>query len=73
MIYDMEEYRNTSDALHHLLKPQGIQTLVTGPIKINEKYIGFYGVDNPPIEYMDNISILMPRSPSASSCVTSMV
>ena len=59
MIYDMEEYRNTSDALYHLLKPQGIRTLVTGPIEINGKYIGFYGVDNPPAEYMDNISILI--------------
>lgn len=59
IIYDMEQYRSISEAMYHILKPQGIQTLVTGPIKINEKYIGFYGVDNPPIEYMDNISILI--------------
>ena len=59
IIYDMEQYRSISEAMYHILKPQGIQTLVTGPIKINEKYIGFYGVDNPPVEYMDNISILI--------------
>lgn len=59
IIYDMEQYRSISEAMYYLLKPQGIQTLVTGPIKINEKYIGFYGVDNPPVEYMDNISILI--------------
>lgn len=42
-----------------IYKTAGNQTLVTGPIKNNEKYIGFYGVDNPPVEYMDNISILI--------------
>lgn len=59
MIYDIEEYRQVSEPMYQLLKPQGIQTLVTGPIEINGKYIGFYGVDNPPIEFMDNISILI--------------
>lgn len=59
MIYDLEEYRKVSEPMYQLLKPQGIRTLVTGPIEINGKYIGFYGVDNPPIEYMDNISVLI--------------
>ena len=59
IIYDMEQYRSISESMYHILKPQGIQTLVTGPIKINGKSIGFYGVDNPPAEYMDNISILI--------------
>lgn len=59
IIYDIEKYRTVSEPLYHILKPQGIHTLVTGPIEINGKYIGFYGVDNPPVEYMDNISILI--------------
>lgn len=59
MIYDLEKYREVSESMYHLLKPQGIHTLVTGPIEINGKYIGFYGVDNPPVEYMDNISVLI--------------
>ena len=59
MIYDVEEYRKVSEPMYQVLKPQGIQTLVTGPIEINGKYIGFYGVDNPPVEFMDNISVLI--------------
>lgn len=48
-----------SESLYHILKPQGIRTLVTGPIEVNGKYIGFYGVDNPPVELMDNISTMI--------------
>ena len=59
MIHDIEEYRKVSEPLYHILKPQGIRTLVTGPIEINGKYIGFYGVDNPPVELMDNISTMI--------------
>lgn len=59
MIYDLEEYKNVSENMYHVLKPQGIHTLVTGPIEINGKYIGLYGVDNPPKEYMKNISVLI--------------
>ena len=45
--------------MYQILKPQGIKTLVTGPIEINGKYIGFYGVDNPPAAYMNNTSVLI--------------
>ena len=31
IIYDMEQYRSISEAMYHILKPQGIQTLVTKP------------------------------------------
>lgn len=59
MISDLEEYRKTSEAVYQILKKQNIRTVVTGPIEINGKYIGFYGVDNPPVEFMDNISSLI--------------
>ena len=59
MIHDIEEYRKVSESMYHILKPQGIRTLVTGPIEVNGKYIGFYGVDNPPLELMDNISTMI--------------
>lgn len=59
MIQDLEEYRKVSEAMYQILKPQGIKTLVTGPIEINGKYIGFYGVDNPPAAYMNNTSVLI--------------
>lgn len=59
LIYDLEEYRKTSEAVYQILKPQGVSTLVTGPIEINGKYIGFYGVDNPPAEIMETVSELI--------------
>lgn len=59
MIYDIEEYRPTSEAVYQILKPQNVTSLVTGPIEINGKYVGFYGVDNPPIEIIKNISTLI--------------
>ena len=56
IIHDIEEYKKTSEAIYELLKPQGVNTLVTGPIKINGKMVGFYGVDNPPEEKLHEIS-----------------
>ena len=59
IIHDIEEYKKTSEAIYELLKPQGVNTLVTGPIKINGKMVGFYGVDNPPEEKLHEISDLI--------------
>lgn len=59
IIHDIEEYKKTSEAIYALLKPQGVNTLVTGPIKINGKMVGFYGVDNPPEEKLHEISDLI--------------
>ena len=59
VIYDLEEYRKTSEAIYNVLKPQGVNTLVTGPIIIEGKMIGFYGVDNPPRELLNDISDLI--------------
>lgn len=59
LIYDIEEYKSISENMYHVLKAQGIHTLVTGPIEINGKYIGLYGVDNPPKEFIKDISVLI--------------
>ncbi len=59
VISDLEEYKNVSRAVYDILKPQDVNTLVTGPIKINGKTIGFYGVDNPPKELLNDISTLI--------------
>ena len=59
IIYDVEEYRSISESVYQIPKPQGVKRLVTGPIEIDGKYVGFYGVDNPPIEIMENISQLI--------------
>lgn len=59
LIYDIEKYKSESPAMYDILKPQGIVSLVTGPITINGKIVGFYGVDNPPKSSMDDISELI--------------
>lgn len=56
LIYDIEAYHAVSEGMYNVLKPQGIETLVTGPLEVNGKYIGFFGVDNPPAEMMKEIS-----------------
>jgi diguanylate cyclase (GGDEF)-like protein len=56
LIYDLEKYREVSEAMYEVLKPQNIQTLVTGPLILEGEYIGFFGVDNPPTEMMEEIS-----------------
>ena len=59
MIYDMEAYRSVNEELYRILKPQGIRTLVTGPLMLEGTYIGFFGVDNPPPERMKEIPEIM--------------
>lgn len=56
LIYDLEKYREVNESMYEVLKPQGIKTLVTGPLILNGAYIGFFGVDNPPVELMEEIS-----------------
>lgn len=59
MIYDLEEYRTVSKKIYDILKPKGVNTIVTGPIILNGEYIGLYGVDNPTKEIMKEISALI--------------
>ena len=59
VIHDVEKYRNTSEEIYNILKPQGVNTLVTGPIIVEGKIVGFYGVDNPPDEMLNEISELL--------------
>ncbi len=56
LINDIEKYREISENMYNVLKPQGIRTLVTGPLVLEGKIIGFFGVDNPPEESMEEIS-----------------
>ena len=59
LIYDLEKYRDVSESMYNILKPQGIRTLVAGPLILEGEYIGFFGVDNPPPEAMKEISEIM--------------
>lgn len=59
LVYNIETYKTDNQALYEILKAQNITSLVTGPITINGKIVGFYGVDNPPLSHMDDISELI--------------
>lgn len=59
IIPDIEAYREISQDVYDILKPQNIHSLVAGPIEINGRYIGFYGVDNPPADHLDSIANLI--------------
>lgn len=59
IIPDVEVYREISQDVYDILKPQNIHSLVAGPIEINGRYIGFYGVDNPPADHLDSIANLI--------------
>ena len=58
LIQDVEDYREAHPLMYDLLRMQDIHSLVVGPIIEKNKRLGFYGVGNPPIERMENISML---------------
>jgi diguanylate cyclase (GGDEF)-like protein len=58
IIRDLEETKETDPVMYDVLKPQNIHSLVTSPLVDGDRFIGFYGVDNPPVELLDNIATL---------------
>lgn len=58
IIKNLESIRDTDPALYDYLKPQNIHSLVVSPLVSEEKIIGFYGVDNPPEQFLGHITAL---------------
>jgi diguanylate cyclase (GGDEF)-like protein len=58
IIEDLEETKETDPLMYDYLLPQDIHSLVVCPLFFDNRLIGFYGVDNPPREKMENISVL---------------
>lgn len=56
IIRNMEDYKKISPDLYRILKPQNINSLIAGPLYLDNKLIGYYGVDNPPYKDMEFIS-----------------
>ena len=50
MIQDMEDYAAVDPPMYRLLRKQDIHTLLAAPIYLENKFLGFVGVDNPPPE-----------------------
>jgi diguanylate cyclase (GGDEF)-like protein len=59
IIEDIEDIKESDPEMYSLLVPQDIHTLVASPLFYNGEIMGFYGVDNPPVESMKNISTLL--------------
>jgi diguanylate cyclase (GGDEF)-like protein len=58
VIEDVESIRDKDPLMYECLLPQNIRSLVTSPLVYNNEIIGFYGVDNPPSDFLRNISTL---------------
>lgn len=56
IIEDLEDIRDEDPLMYEVLKPQNIHSLVVNPLVDDKRTIGFYGVDNPPSEFLTMIS-----------------
>lgn len=58
IIRDLEEIKESDPKAYQVLAPQNIRTLVVSPILFDEEIVGFYGVDNPPREFLNHVSTM---------------
>lgn len=58
-ISNLEEIRLTHPASYAILKPQGVDSLVAGPVYEKNKLIGFVGADNPDSNTLHLLSSLL--------------
>lgn len=56
VIEDVEAIKDREPLTYEYLKPQNIHSLIASPLVLEGEIIGFYGVDNPPVEIMDHIT-----------------
>lgn len=59
LIPNLEETKESDPLAYEYLAPQNIRSLITSPLIYNDEIIGFYGVDNPPQEFFNHISVLL--------------
>ena len=59
IIGDLEEIREADPLQYENLKQQDISSLVVVPLYDEQKVIGFYGVDNPPVKSLDYTSNML--------------
>jgi diguanylate cyclase (GGDEF)-like protein len=56
IIRNLDDTKETDPVGYQYLAPQNIHSLVANPLRYNGRLIGFYGVDNPPENSLENIS-----------------
>ncbi|MDE5891789.1 MAG: sensor domain-containing diguanylate cyclase, partial [Acetatifactor sp.] len=59
IIKNVENIREEDPTVYEYLKPQNIDSLVVAPLVSEKKIIGFFGVDNPPEQYLEHITTLL--------------
>ncbi len=58
-IPDVEILKNSSPEMYHILKVQNVRNLFVYPLMQHGEAKGFFGVDNPDVNDMDNIAIFL--------------
>ncbi len=58
VVKSLDSIRLSHPKVYETLLPQQIDSLVVSPLIIDDKIIGFYGVDNPPKEFLNHISVM---------------
>lgn len=56
LIYNLEDIKESEPLTYEYLKPQNVHSLIASPLELEGKIIGFYGVDNPPPEAMEDVT-----------------
>ena len=60
IIRNVDEIVSYDPTVYETLIPQNIARLIVSPIYRDREVIGFYGIDNPPLDRMDHIAFYAP-------------
>ncbi len=58
VIKSLESIRQSHPKVYETLLPQQVDSLVVSPLIMDDKIVGFYGVDNPPKDFLNHISVM---------------
>ncbi len=58
-IPDIEKIKESDPAVYHYLKPQNIHSIIVGPLYRDGELVGFYGIDNPPRDTIEEVSTMI--------------
>ena len=59
IIRNVDEIVSYDPTVYETLIPQNIARLIVSPIYRDREVIGFYGIDNPPLDRMDHIAFML--------------
>ncbi len=58
VIKNLDSIKDSAPKIYETLLPQQVDSLVVSPLIMNDEIIGFYGIDNPPKEFLNHISVM---------------